>query len=94
MVTLQGSTYKLNLSEFTIESYDEMCEEIAMVNRIITLDISYPKIALLIFLNILTALSINLFLIWFPKLKLYLLYSTSPIEKAKYVGLFAKGKLF
>jgi hypothetical protein len=71
-----------------------MCEEIAKMYKITTLDISYPKIAVLIFLNIITAFTVNLLLTWFPKLKLYLIYSGSPISTAKYVGIFAKGKKY
>jgi hypothetical protein len=69
-----------------------MCEDISKIGKILTLDISYLKLGFLIFLNIITAFTVNLFLIWFPKLKLYLVYSRSPIGIARYVGIFANGK--
>lgn len=79
---------------FTIDQYDELCEEHFKMDKIVTLDYSRCKIFLYICLNICTGFLINLFMEWWTVLKLKLLYKKVPIERAKFVGIYGKDGIF
>jgi cation-transporting ATPase 13A2 len=71
-----------------------MCEEISKINKVVLIKVSYIKICFLILLNLISAFMVNLFLIWFSKLKLFLIYSHCPVYEANYVAIFGKGKIY
>ena len=75
---------------FTVSEYDENCEEHFKINEIIPIKINNCKLAFLIFLNIITLGIINLFIVWFPSLKLKLIYSQTTLQKANYVFISCK----
>ena len=75
---------------FTVSNYDENCEEHFKINSIVPIKINNCKLAFLIFLNMLTLGIINLFIVWFPSLKLKLIYSQTNLEKANYVFINCK----
>lgn len=49
---------------------------------------------LLVILNILTVFIIDLLIVWYPKLKLYLIYSEASLKNGKYVGIYGTDKKF
>ena len=79
-------------SEFRVENYDDLCEDFSKIKKIICLKYSYAKITALIFFNLLTAFLINLFIVWFPSLKLNFIYSKCPQREATFVGIYGLGK--
>ena len=79
-----------NTNIFTVSNYDENCEEHFKINSIVPIKINNCKLAFLIFLNIITLGIINLFIVWFPSLKLKLIYSQTNLEKANYVFISCK----
>lgn len=80
--------------EYTIMSYDDHCEEYSRIEKIIPLKKSTCKFTLLIILNVCTVCLIDLFLMWFPTLKLYLIYSVTDLKEATYVGIYGMDKKF
>ena len=68
-----------------------MCDENSQIQKIYTLDHDFKKFLLLFITNIFTCFLINLFLVWYPRLKLFLIYSKVSIEKAKYVCIYGRG---
>jgi hypothetical protein len=77
---------------YPITEYNDRCEEFSKINEIILLEINFFKVFLYFLLNLITGFFINLFLVWFPKLKLTFIYSPTSISKAKYAGIFGRGK--
>ena len=67
---------------YTVLKYLDNCEEHNQIYYIIPLNRSTPKLILLIFLSIITAGIINLFINWFPKMILYLYYKVTNLEEA------------
>ena len=81
----------LNLmTTYVVSEYDENCEEHFKINEIIPIDKDNKKFIIFILLNILTCFIINLIIIWFPILKLKLLYSHVPLSNANYVFISCK----
>lgn len=80
--------------QFYIEKYDSICEEHAKIERIITLGYSPGKIFLFILCNLITGFLINLFLVWFPKLKMIFIYKIVPLSDAKFIGVYGLDKQF
>ncbi len=70
-----------------------MCTDLLKTETIKTIKFSTCKILLYILLNLITAFLINLFIYWFPKLKLIFLYSECRVTEAKYVAIYGTGKL-
>ena len=78
---------------YEINDYDEICDDISKIEMIVCLDYNKFKIFILILLNLMTAFIINLFLVWFPKLQLYLLYSKVKLQDARFIGVYGKGNI-
>jgi hypothetical protein len=68
-----------------------MCEEIAKIEKLIPLRYSMPKLTLLVLFNIITAFIIDLLIVWFPSLKLLLIYSQCSIEEAEFIAIYGRG---
>ena len=83
---------KLNLVKkdnvYRVSSYDPMCEEHAQIEKIIPVTYSYLKLFIFIFLCVITGSIFVFFIIWFPKLKFYFIYSIVPIDQAKKVAIY------
>ena len=88
------SNQSLKSSEYLISSYDEHCEEYSRIEKIVPLRKSNCKFTLLIILNICTVCLIDLFIMWFPTIKLYLIYSVCELKDATYVGIYGSDKKF
>ena len=71
-----------------IDTYDEMCEEHTKIIKVQTLSYSSIRIFYLIILSILSCFLIDLFLIWFPKLQLYLIYKNVSLKDAQFIVIF------
>ena len=74
--------------EYYITSYPLNIEDHSKVSKIIPLRMSNCKYTLYIITNIFTLTIINLFLTWFPSMKLCLLYSTCSLLDATHVGVY------
>ena len=86
--TINTINVEKNANEFTVSKYDPMCEDHAQIEKIIPIKYNIFKMIIFIFLCVITG-SLFLFLtIWFPKIKLYLMYSVVPIEQAKKVAIY------
>jgi hypothetical protein len=79
-------------SEFRVEDYDDLCEDFSKIDKVVCLKYSCFKIFCLSLLNLLTVFIINLFIVWYPSLKLSLIYSTCSLKEAKFVGVYGRGK--
>ena len=80
---------------YEITKYNDNCEEHNQISYILPLERTTPKLILFIILNIFTIGSINLFAIWFPKMKLYIYFSVTDLKSATHFGIFSKhGKEF
>ncbi len=88
---LKGTLNLFNFSEFHIENYDDLCEDFSKIEKIFCLRYSSLKVSFLILLNLLTAFIINLFIVWYPSLKLFLIYKICDISKAEFVGIYGSG---
>ena len=73
---------------YYIGKYSDNSEEYTHIKKIIPLYITKFKRILYIFLNIITCGIINLFMKWFPSLKIYLRYSVTNLFRAKYLGIY------
>ena len=73
---------------YRVSSYDPMCEEHAQIEKIIPVTYSYLKLFIFIFLCIITGSIFVFFIIWFPNLKFYFIYSIVPIDQAKKVAIY------
>ncbi len=71
-----------------IDTCDEMCEEHTKIIKVQTLSYSSIRIFYLIILSILSCFLIDLFLIWFPKLQLYLIYKNVSLKDAQFIVIF------
>jgi cation-transporting ATPase 13A2 len=80
--------------EFIIAQYDEVCEDFSKIDKLECLEYDRFKIALFIFLNIITIFSISLLVIWYPKLKLYFFYSIAPLNRASLIGVYGSDNRF
>ena len=89
-----NSNIKLNENEFLVSNFDERCEDYSRIEKIIPLQRNKMKFSLFIFLNIITIGITYLITIWFPKLKLFLVYSKTIIENADFVGIYGTDKKF
>ena len=87
-------TVNLKPGEYTITSYDEHCEEYSRIEKIVPLRKSNCKFTLLIILNVCTVCLIDLFIMWFPTIKLYLIYSVCELKDATFVGIYGSDKKF
>lgn len=81
-------------TEFIIAQYDEMCEDFSKIDKLVSINYSKIKIAFYVLLNIITLFTINLFVIWFPTLKFYFLFSKAKLRDAKYVGIYGNDHIF
>ena len=77
------------MTTYIVSEYDENCEEHFKINEIIPINEDKKKFIVFIFLNIFCFI-INLIIIWFPKLKLKLLYSQVPLSIANSVFISCK----
>jgi len=75
---------------YEILKYNENCEEHNRISYILPLVRSTPKFILFIFLNICTVGIINLVVVWFPKIELYIYYNVTYLNKATHFGIFSK----
>jgi len=84
-----------NINEFRVSYYDPMCEDHAQIERVIPIKYSCFKLFILVLLSIMTGSLIIFCIIWFPKLKFYLMYSIVPIDQAKKVAIYGTdGELY
>jgi len=44
-------------------------------------------------MNLITAFLINLFIVWYPRLKMVFIYSKTTIKNGKFVGIYGLGKI-
>ena len=95
-IEISSNTVKLlnTLKGYKVISYDLSCEEYNQILNIIPVNYSPFKIIALVFLTIITASFFGLFVIWFPKLKMYFIYSESPIHNAKYLCILGKDQKY
>lgn len=80
-----------NFSVFYVNDYDESCEEFSKIEKLEIINYSPMKIILFLLLNLLTAFLINLFIVWYPKLKMVFIYSKTSMNKGKFVGIYGIG---
>ena len=81
-------TKSFNNKIYYINKYSNNSEKHTHIKKIIPLNITPFKRVLYIFLNIITCGIINLFMNWFPSLKIYLRYNVTNLLKAKYLGIY------
>lgn len=87
--------YKISKSrQYIVEEYDDMCEEISKIEKLIPLKYDKMRLAILVILNILSVFIINLFIVWFPSLKLLFIYSICSIEEAEFIAVYGRGIIF
>ena len=85
----KSKNYKIsNEYEQYVDNYDEMCEEHTKIIKVQSLSYSQIGIFFLIILSILTCFLIDLLLIWFPKLKLYLIYKKVILKDAQFIVIY------
>ena len=75
-------------------TYAKNCEEHNQIAFILPLRRTTCKFIIFIIFNICTVGLINLFVAWFPKLILYIYYSTTTLELSTHFGIFSKDKEF
>ena len=81
--------------EYGVSSYDPMCEDHAQIERIIPVAYSCFKLFLYVLFSILTGSLLIFFVIWFPNLKFYFIYSIVPIDQAEKVAIWGTdGELY
>ena len=78
----------LSHTEYQITDYPINIEDHSKISKIIPLQHSKCKYTFYIIINIFTLTIINLFLTWFPTMKLCLLYSTCSLLDATHVGIY------
>ena len=98
-----NSDESIKSNKFNINSYldkdqrayevlknSDNCEEHNQISYILPLVRSTPKFILFIILNICTVGIINLFVVWFPKIILYIYYKVTYLNNATHFGIFSK----
>ena len=81
--------------EYRVSSYDPMCEDHAQIERIMPVTYSCFKLFLFVLFSVLTGSLFIFFVIWFPNLKFYFIYSIVPIDQAKKVAIWGTdGELY
>ena len=91
---LNSNSIKLSKYEILIESFDEHCEIFSRIKKVVPLKKSKEKIFLLIILNIFTFSLSYFFLLWFPKLYIYLYYKKCDLFEAEFLGIFSNDDSF
>ena len=79
-----------NQKSYKVSKFANNCEEHNQISFILPLKKSTPKFVLYIFLNIITLGIINLFIVWFPILNLYIYYQVTTLDEATHFGIFSK----
>ena len=77
-----------NQKGYKVIKYANNCEEHNQIAFIIPLKSTTGKFIIFVILNICTVGLINLFIAWFPKIKLYIYYSVTSLELASHLGIF------
>ena len=77
-----------------MQEYDLSCDDFSKIEKIQSLQRNSCKLFFFIVLSVLTLGLANLFMVWFPKLKLFFIYSLCDVEKATYFGIFGQDKKF
>ena len=81
--------------EYRVSSYDPMCEDHAQIERIMPVTYSCFKLFLFVLFSVLTGSLFIFFVIWFPNLKFFFIYSIVPIDQAKKVAIWGTdGELY
>ena len=83
-----------NEKGYKVLTYASNCEEHNQIEFILPLRCTTCKLIIFIILNICTVGLINLLITWFPKLILYVYYSTTTLELSTHFGIFSKDKEF
>jgi len=78
---------------FEVKEYDESCEDFSKIEKVIVVNYSKPKLILFLLVNFLTAFTINLFVIWYPKMKFYFIYSEADINEGEFVAIYGSGNI-
>ena len=78
------SDYKI----YYVTKFSENSEEYTHIKKIIPLQITPLKRFIYITLNIISFGIINLFMKWFPVLKIYFRYNVTNLMKASYLGIY------
>ena len=93
--TIKNINLMKRSNEYLVSYYDPMCEDHAQIERVIPVAYSCFKIFLFILLSLITGTLLIFFVIWFPKLKFYFIYSIVPIDQAKFVAVWGTdGELY
>ena len=79
-----------NQKSYKVDKYANNCEEHNQISFILPLIKSTPKFILYIIFNIFTVGIVNLFIVWFPILNLYLYYRVTTLDEATHFGIFSK----
>ena len=85
---LDNQNSKSNYKIYYVNKYSENSEEYTHIKKIIPLQITPLKRCIYITLNILSFGIINLFMKWFPVLKIYFRYNVTNLMKASYLGIY------
>ena len=85
---LDNQNSKSNYKIYYVNKYSENSEEYTHIKKIIPLQITPLKRCIYITLNILSFGIINLFMKWFPVLKIYFRYNVTNLTKASYLGIY------
>ena len=89
-LTTENENIILHNTEFEVSSYSSECEDYNQINKILAMKKTTGKLVIFILANIFTVGIINLFVAWFPNLKLYLIYTICVLEEAEYIGIYGK----
>lgn len=81
---------KNTIKSFTVDKYDDLCEQHFRIEKIVPLRRPCYKKALHIFLNIITVFIINYLYGFFNKLVKVMKYSECTLEEAELVGVYCK----
>ena len=93
--TLNNINLMKKTNEYRVSYYDPMCEDHAQIERVIPVKYNCCKMFLFILLSIITGSLFIFFIIWFPKLKFYFMYSIVPIDQARKVAIYGTdGELY
>ena len=77
-----------------VKEYDNSCEEMSKIDKIIALKTHPLKLFMFFFICIVTLGLPYILSVWFPKLQLFLIYSNCDIEVATHCGIYCKDKKF
>ena len=86
--TINNINLMKKTNEYRVSYYDPMCEDHAQIERVIPVKYNCCKMFLFILLSIITGSLFIFFIIWFPKLKFYFMYSIVPIDQARKVAIY------